>query len=86
MHDGFTGAITKDLHQPLSVQPQITVSGVQTTVPQLIWGSELSFLLGPGIPDFCVHLGTSKGQINLSVHCSYLDACLLSNIFSSHDL
>lgn len=47
------------------IQPQVTVSSMQTTVPQLIWGSDLSFLLGPQIPDFCIHLGTSKGQINL---------------------
>lgn len=43
-------------------------------------------ILGPGIPDFCIHLGAAEEQINLSAQCSYLEAYLLSHIFSSDHL
>ena len=37
-------------------------------------------------PRFLHHLGVAEGQINLSVHCSYLEAYLLFHIFSSDHL
>lgn len=80
------GAIAKGLHQPMSAQLWIDVPSTGTTGPQLILGSHVSFLLGPGIPDLCIHLGAAEEQINLSAQCSYLEAYLLFHIFSSDHL
>lgn len=80
------GAITKGLHQLVSVQHWVDVPSMGTTGPWFILGSHVSFLLGPGIPDFCIHLGAAKEQINLSAQCSYLEAYLFLHIFSSDHL
>lgn len=50
---------SKALHQAVSAQPRVGVPGWGTTGPRLILGSRVSFLLRPGISDFCVHLGAA---------------------------
>lgn len=73
-------------HQERFAQPRVDVPSMGTRGPQFILGSHVSFLLGPGIPDVCIHLGVAEGQINLSVQCSSLEVYLLFHIFSSDHL